>query len=43
MAEIDEKLPDDCVRISAAHPSTATLGPMFGLLEVGRLAVGKAA
>jgi NADH-quinone oxidoreductase subunit G len=43
MAEIDAKLPDDCVRISAAHPSTAALGPMFGTLEVGKLAVGKAA
>ena len=26
----DERLPADCVRVSAGHPSTAALGPMFG-------------
>ena len=43
MAEIDAKLPDDCVRISTAHPSTATLAAMFGTLELEKLAVSKAA
>jgi NADH-quinone oxidoreductase subunit G len=27
---IDDKLPDDCVRIPAAHPATVGAGPMFG-------------
>src|SRR3970282_1220895 len=31
-AALDDKLPDDCVRIAAAHPSTAAIGPMFGPL-----------
>ncbi len=39
----DEKLPDDCVRISAAHPSTAGIGPMFGSVTLEKVAVGRAA
>jgi len=35
-AALDDKLPDDCVRIAAAHPSTASLGAMFGELIVER-------
>jgi NADH-quinone oxidoreductase subunit G len=35
-AELDDKLPDDCVRIAAAHASTASLGAMFGELTVER-------
>jgi NADH-quinone oxidoreductase subunit G len=31
---LDDKLPDDCVRVAAGHPSTAGLGPMFGALTV---------
>ena len=33
-AALDDTVPDECVRIAAAHPSTAALGPMFGELEV---------
>ncbi len=35
-AAVDGGLPDGVVRISAAHPSTAGLGPMFGPLSVER-------
>jgi NADH-quinone oxidoreductase subunit G len=35
---LDERLPDDCVRVSAAHPSTSALGPMFGSVTVERAA-----
>jgi NADH-quinone oxidoreductase subunit G len=37
-AGLDERLPDDCVRVAAAHPSTAGLGPMFGSLLVEKSA-----
>ncbi len=43
MAALDERLPDDCVRISAAHPTTAPLGPMFGTLTLEKFAVQQAA
>jgi NADH-quinone oxidoreductase subunit G len=33
---VDDRLPDDCVRVAAAHASTAALGPMFGALTVER-------
>jgi NADH-quinone oxidoreductase subunit G len=39
----DDRLPDECVRVAAAHPSTAGLGAMFGGLTLEKLAVGKAA
>jgi len=35
----DDKLPANCVRVPAAHPLTAGLGPMFGALELERVAV----
>jgi len=35
---LDERLPDDCVRVAAAHASTAALGPMFGSVTVERSA-----
>jgi NADH-quinone oxidoreductase subunit G len=35
-AALDAKLPDGCVRVAAAHPSTAALGAMFGTLTVER-------
>ena len=35
-AVLDEAVPDDCVRIAAAHPSTAALGAMFGPLTLER-------
>jgi NADH-quinone oxidoreductase subunit G len=33
-AAIDSKLPDNVVRVAAAHPSTSTLGAMFGTVIV---------
>jgi len=42
-AALDDKLPDDCVRIAAAHPSTAAIGSMFGTLTLEKVAVGRAA
>jgi NADH-quinone oxidoreductase subunit G len=33
---IDDKLPDDCVRIPAAHPATVGAGPMFGPVSLAR-------
>src|SRR5207237_10904532 len=43
MAALDDKLPDDCVRVSAAHPTTAKLGAMFGSVTVEKAAVREAA
>jgi NADH-quinone oxidoreductase subunit G len=43
LAALDERLPHDCVRISAAHPTTAALGPMFGTVTLEKLAVQQAA
>jgi NADH-quinone oxidoreductase subunit G len=43
MAALDERLPEDCVRISAAHPTTAPLGAMFGTLTLEKIAVSQAA
>jgi NADH-quinone oxidoreductase subunit G len=34
--ELDSGVPDNCVRIAAAHADTAALGPMFGSLTVER-------
>ena len=31
---LDDRLPDGCVRVAAAHPATAGLGAMFGTLTV---------
>ena len=42
-AALDDRLPDECVRVAAAHPSTAGLGAMFGAVTLEKLAVGKAA
>ena len=39
----DDSLPDECVRVPAAHPTTAGLGAMFGSVTLEKLAVGKAA
>ena len=38
-AALDHNLPDECVRISAAHPSTASLGAMFGAVSVEKIPV----
>ncbi|MEI7613770.1 MAG: NADH-quinone oxidoreductase subunit NuoG [Betaproteobacteria bacterium] len=35
-ARLDATVPDGCVRIAAAHSSTASLGDMFGPLQVER-------
>ncbi len=43
MAALDDSLPHDCVRLSAAHPATAVLGPMFGPLTVEKVTVQQAA
>ena len=42
-AALDDKLPDDCVRLAAAHPSTVAVGPMFGTPTLEKVAVGRAA
>jgi NADH-quinone oxidoreductase subunit G len=42
-AALDDKLPDDCVRVAAAHPSTAGLGAMFGSLELTKAPLEKVA
>jgi NADH-quinone oxidoreductase subunit G len=42
-AALDDKLPDECVRIAAAHHSTADIGPMFGSVTLEKAAVGRAA
>jgi NADH-quinone oxidoreductase subunit G len=43
MAALDDKLPEDCVRVSAAHPATAKLGPMFGAVTLEKAVVREAA
>ena len=35
-ARVDESVPDGCVRVAAGHASTATLGEMFGAINVER-------
>jgi NADH-quinone oxidoreductase subunit G len=42
-AMLDPRLPDGCVRVAAAHPSTAALGPMFGALRLEAIAAERAA
>jgi NADH-quinone oxidoreductase subunit G len=42
-AALDDKLPEDCVRVAAAHVSTAGLGAMFGSLGVEKAPVEKVA
>jgi NADH-quinone oxidoreductase subunit G len=36
VAQLDGGVPDDCVRIAAAHETTIGVGPLFGLLTVER-------
>jgi NADH-quinone oxidoreductase subunit G len=33
----DDRLPNECVRIAAAHPLTAGLGDMFGEIAVEKM------
>ena len=42
-AALDDRLPEGCVRVAAAHPSTAGLGAMFGALTLEKDTVEKAA
>jgi len=35
---VDERLPEGCVRLAAARPETAGLGPMSGAISVERVA-----
>ncbi len=42
-AALDDKLPDECVRVAAAHRSTAGLGGMFGTVSVEKVSVEQAA
>jgi len=43
MAVLDDKLPDNCVRVAAGHASTAALGPMFGTVQLEKASVQQAA
>src|SRR3954454_8487040 len=43
VAALDDKLPDECVRVSAAHQTTAQLGSMFGTITVEKAVVREAA
>jgi NADH-quinone oxidoreductase subunit G len=43
MAALDDRLPDECVRIAAGHPSTAAIGPMFGAVTLAKVASERAA
>ena len=36
MVQLDDKVPANCVRVAAAHPTTAMLGAMFGEITVER-------
>jgi len=40
---VDEGVPDGCVRVAAAHRTTAEVGPMFGAVTLEKIAVGQAA
>jgi len=42
-AALDDKLPDNCVRVAAGHPATAGLGALFGALTLERISSEKAA
>jgi len=35
---VDERLPDDCIRLASARPETAGLGAMFGAVDAERVA-----
>jgi NADH-quinone oxidoreductase subunit G len=41
-AALDDKLPDNCVRVAAAHPSTTGLGPMFGTVTLEKITAAAA-
>ena len=35
---VDPRVPDGCIRLAAARPETAALGPMFGTVQAERIA-----
>ena len=35
---VDDRLPADCIRLATARDETAGLGPMFGIVEIERVA-----
>ncbi|WP_313176747.1 molybdopterin-dependent oxidoreductase, partial [Massilia sp.] len=41
VADIDARLPANVVRVAAAHPAVATLGAMFGTINVEKAGEGK--
>lgn len=41
VADVDARLPANVVRVAAAHPATATLGAMFGAINVEKAGEGK--
>jgi NADH-quinone oxidoreductase subunit G len=43
LASLDDRVPDECVRLSTAHASTVGAGPMFGTVRVEKAAVERAA
>jgi NADH-quinone oxidoreductase subunit G len=43
MVALDDKLPDACVRVAAGHAATASLGAMFGAVQVEKATVQQAA
>ena len=43
MAALDDRLPEECVRIAAGHPTTAAIGPMFGAITLAKAASERAA
>ena len=38
-AALDDRVPDDCVRLSTAHASTVGAGPMFGTVRVEKAGI----
>ncbi len=42
-AALDQKLPDNCVRVAAGHASTAALGALFGVVSVEKMTAQQAA
>ncbi|MFY9315790.1 MAG: NADH-quinone oxidoreductase subunit NuoG [Burkholderiales bacterium] len=42
-AALDDRLPDECVRVAAGHPATAALGAMFGTVTLEKITSRQAA
>lgn len=42
-AALDERLPDECVRVAAGHASTAAAGAMFGAVTLAKASAERAA